>query len=133
MSRARLPQVLMEFARTVSRLSTCQRLQVGAVVASLDHESVLAFGYNGNVVGGPNTCDTADAGACGCVHAEINALLKAGGVGRVMLITDTPCLACAKAMLNAHVVMAYFWRPYRDAAGFELLKDRITTHWIGDV
>jgi dCMP deaminase len=123
MPRDQLPRIFMEFAVAVSKLSTCARLQVGVVIVDPTLETVLAFGYNGNARGLPNRCDDERAlGACGCVHAEINALLKTGRAEKIAFTTDTPCLACAKAMINAGVTEVHAKRPYRLTHGMEAMK-----------
>jgi dCMP deaminase len=116
--RERLPDLMLAFAEEVSRLSTCSRLSVGAVVTDVTLEQVLGYGYNGNAVGLPNRCDSDLPGACRCVHAEANALLKAAWRGpKHLFVTATPCVMCAKLMVNAGVVTVHAATWYRDRTG----------------
>src|SRR5690349_23838660 len=77
--RIPLYEVYMRMAEELAKRSTCARLQVGTVVTDQVLENVLAIGYNGNARGLPNRCDSAVPGSCGCIHSEMNALVKAPG------------------------------------------------------
>ena len=91
-SRPPLYEVYMRMAEELAKRSTCQRLQVGTVITDAKLEHVVAIGYNGNVRGFPNRCDSTEAGKCGCIHSEMNALVKAPGdlVDKVAFITASP-------------------------------------------
>jgi len=117
--------IFLDMADTVARRSTCPRLQVGCVVVTADHRRVLAIGFNGNWAGGPNTCDDPTAvGACQCVHAEINALLKCDNTvdDRIVYTTHSPCRGCAKAIINSGAGTVVFRRTYRTTDGEDLLQ-----------
>src|SRR6185295_3350876 len=75
--RIPLYEVYMRMAEELAKRSTCVRLQVGTVVTDQRLENVLAIGYNGNARGLPNRCDSSVPGSCGCIHSEMNALVKA--------------------------------------------------------
>lgn len=116
----------MCWAEYASHRSTCDRLMVGALVMSKDLRRVLGYGYNGNYAGGPNKCDSKEPGNCGCVHAEINALINSSREkDMVMFSTDSPCMNCAKAIINAGIEEFYYLRDYRVSGGLKLLKSRI--------
>jgi dCMP deaminase len=123
---ARIPvfEVYMRMAEELAKRSTCSRLQVGTVVTDARLENVVAVGYNGNARGLPNRCDSTVPGNCGCIHSEVNALVKApGGLrDKVVFLTDSPCVMCAKLMINSGVTHVFFRRLYRDPAGVELLS-----------
>jgi len=108
-------QIYAHIAAVISRRSTCKRLQVGSVVVSSDYTRVLSVGYNGNAKGFYNTCDSDEPGKCGCIHSEINALLKTdySEKDKIIFVTDTPCTACAKAIINSDIKKVYFLREYR--------------------
>lgn len=124
---ARIPlfEVYMRMAEELAKRSTCRRLQVGTVVTDARLENVLAIGYNGNARGLPNRCDSAVPGACGCIHSEVNALVKAPGSVRdkVVFITNSPCLMCAKLIINSGVTHVYYRQAYRDPTGLEILQE----------
>ena len=86
-------------------------------------ENVVAIGYNGNAKGLPNKCDSSVPGNCGCIHSEVNALVKAPGgmLDKVVFVTDSPCVMCGKLMINSGVTHVFYRRPYRDPTGVELL------------
>lgn len=109
--------------------SRCRRAAVGCVVADSRLE-LFATGYNGAERGGPNECRRPDVdGGCGCLHAEINALLKAGQLARggTAFVTRRPCEACAVALVNAGVARL-FCPPIVDAdACWDVLAGRVET------
>lgn len=123
-TRPTLEQIFGHFARTVATRSTCRRLQVGSVITSGDFTRVLSIGYNGNARGLANSCDREEPGNCGCIHSEINALLKLDYTEpeKVMFVTDSPCVACAKAIINAGVGRVFYLRQYRRTEGVDLLR-----------
>ena len=122
--RIPLFEVYMRMAEELAKRSTCSRLQVGTVVTDFELERVVAIGYNGNARGFPNACDTDIPGACGCIHSEMNALIKAPGDLRrkVLFVTASPCVMCAKLIVQSNVAFVYFRKRYRDAAGLEILR-----------
>src|SRR5579864_111832 len=122
--RIPIEEVYMRMAEELAKRSTCARLQVGTVIATPDLTQVLGIGYNGNARGLPNRCDTAQPGACGCIHSEQNALIKAGAQlpGKVMFVSASPCVMCAKMIINANVGRVYYREAYRDPAGLDVLR-----------
>ena len=117
--------VYLDFALHLAERGTCRRLQVGCVITSWDSNRVLAIGYNGNYKGGPNVCDSEEVGNCGCVHSETNALVKLDyndHAKKRAYITHSPCLMCAKLIINAGISEVVFISMYRDDAGVQLLE-----------
>jgi dCMP deaminase len=108
----------------LAKRSTCSRLSVGTVVTEPTLENVIAIGYNGNARGFPNRCDAATPGACGCIHSEMNALVKAPGLlaNKVVFVTASPCVMCAKLMVQAQVSHLYYRAAYRDPSGLDVLR-----------
>jgi dCMP deaminase len=132
-SRPPLYEVYMRMAEELAKRSTCARLQVGTVLTDPLLEHVVSIGYNGNARGFPNRCDSAEAGRCGCIHSEMNALVKSPGGMRdkVAFITASPCVMCAKLMVQAHVSHVFYRGQYRDASGLEVLDQAgvVTVHY----
>jgi dCMP deaminase len=122
--RIPLEEVYMRMAEELAKRSTCARNQVGSVIATADLTQVLGIGYNGNARGLPNTCDSSEPGRCGCLHSEANALIKAGAQtpGKVMFVTVSPCVMCAKMIINSNVARVYYRTAYRDPAGVRVLE-----------
>lgn len=123
-ARIPLEEVYMRMGEELAKRSTCLRLQVGTVITTPDLTQVLGIGYNGNARGLPNRCDTTTPGACGCIHSEQNALIKAGAQqpGKVMFVSASPCVMCAKMAINANVAKVYYREAYRDPAGLDVLR-----------
>src|SRR5919109_3141478 len=122
--RIPLEEVYMRMAEELAKRSTCARTQVGSVITTGDLTQVLGIGYNGNARGLPNRCDGTEPGRCGCLHSEANALIKAGAQveGKLMFVTASPCVMCAKMVINSNVGRVYYRTPYRDPAGIEVLR-----------
>ena len=122
--RIPLAEVYMRMAEELAKRSTCARNQVGSVMATSDLTQVLGIGYNGNARGLPNGCDSTEPGRCGCIHSEQNCLIKAGaGVpDKIMFVTVSPCVMCAKMIVNSNVARVYFRTTYRDPAGVDVLR-----------
>jgi dCMP deaminase len=122
--RIPLEEVYMRMAEELAKRSTCSRNQVGTVITTGDLTQVLGIGYNGNARGLPNACDSPEPGRCGCLHSEANGLVKAGAQAenKAMFVTMSPCVMCAKMIVNSNVRRVYFRTAYRDPAGIEVLR-----------
>lgn len=119
-------RALCSLGKPLSELSTCKRLQVGAIIFPVDCSAVYAIGYNGPSRGLLNdSCDEEAVGHCGCVHAEANAVVKFNNdVAKPSLLYSThlPCLACSAMILNCTNIVGVVWKEiYRDDAGYKLL------------
>ncbi len=108
----------MEIARVVAMRSNCSRRHVGAVVMRDNH--ILSTGYNGTphgvkncFAGGcPRCAGKVKSGShleeCLCVHAEQNAICQAALYGTSLqgssiYVTLSPCLTCAKLIINSGI------------------------------
>ncbi len=122
--RPPLYEVYMRMAEELAKRSTCSRLQVGTVITDARLENVVAIGYNGIARGFPNRCDSDEAGRCGCIHSEMNALVKSPGAmpDKVAFVTASPCVMCAKLMVQASVTHVFYREAYRDPAGVRVLE-----------
>lgn len=117
--------IWMQMALALSRRSTCSRLSVGCVVVSSDNTRMLSLGYNGGPKGISNECLSKEPGACGHLHAEINALIKMDynmSGTKVMYVTTQPCYNCAVAIVNGGISEVVYLNPYRDESGLKLLE-----------
>ena len=125
-SRPTWDKIWMNFAKSISERSIDPRFKVGAVIVSEDNTQVLSMGYNGDHAGGPNEVDSLEPGQSGCIHAEINALIKLdynNPKSKKMYVTLSPCKMCAKAIVNAGIDTVVYGEDYRDVSGVDLLKD----------
>lgn len=126
----RVPQTLIHMSTALlwAARSTCQRLQVGAVLAKRGR--TISTGYNGAPSGLPHCNDDNCKNQSQCkrtVHAEMNAILFAAryGIsteGAELYTTHSPCIDCAKAIINAGIKKVYYLEEYRSQEGIELLK-----------
>jgi dCMP deaminase len=123
-TRPPLYEVYMRMAEELAKRSTCLRLQVGTVLTDGALQNVVAIGYNGNARGFANRCDSATPGKCGCIHSEMNAVVKAPGRlgGKVAFVTASPCVMCAKLMIQADVTHFFYRDQYRDPEGIQVLR-----------
>lgn len=122
-------QMLMEMAITASKRSTCNRKHVGAIIAVEGRP--VSVGYAGAPSGMPHCLDIGclpgpDGGCIRTQHAEANAIAWAARKGipteRAELYTTvSPCLACAKLIINAGVRHVWYLEQYRKTDGLELL------------
>ena len=111
-------EYFMEIAQVVAKRSNCSRRKVAAVITKENH--LLSTGYNGTPRGVKNCFDGGcprcagktpsgkGLDECLCVHAEQNAICQAAryGVnvnGGTIYITLSPCLTCAKLIINAGI------------------------------
>ena len=111
-------EYFMEIAQVVAKRSNCIRRSVGAVIMKDNH--ILSAGYNGTpkgvkncFAGGcPRCAHTSKSGShleeCLCVHAEQNAICQAALHGHAIegatiYITISPCLTCAKLIINSGI------------------------------
>lgn len=128
MTRLSRDEMLMEIALVVKQRSTCLRRQVGAVLA-IDGR-VISTGYCGAPAGVAH-CNSETCGPSSpctrTIHAEANAVAFAArhGVaseGAVLYATASPCIDCAKLIINAGVIRVVYREEYRDTSPIALLE-----------
>jgi dCMP deaminase len=129
MTRISRDQMLMEMAIIASKRSTCNRRHVGAIIA-IDGRPV-SVGYAGAPAGLPHCLDEGcltglEGGCIRTQHAEANAIAFAARKGiatenATIYTTVSPCLACAKLVINAGIVEVWYLEQYRKTDGLELL------------
>lgn len=126
-------EMLMSMAHLASERGTCLRLKVGAILAV--DSRVVSLGYNGSPPGQPHctpeTCNTFRP-CTRTIHAEINAIEWAYKYGKINLsdctlyVTDSPCINCAKEIVEAGILKVVYARQYRITEGIEwLLKNGV--------
>jgi dCMP deaminase len=118
MERVSKENYYLDIAQTVAERSTCLRKKYGAIIVKDD--SIISTGYNGTPRGirncfdggcprcSGNVASGASLEECICVHAEQNAICQAAyyGIrlaGSTIYVTLTPCLTCAKMIINAGI------------------------------
>lgn len=117
--------VFRDFTIKLSKLSKCTERQVAAVITDKDLSQVYSVGLNGGPKGLVDCMCLID-GKYGCIHAEINALIKcrSDAEDKVMIVTLSPCKQCAAAIINApgSFSAVYYVEKWKDDAGIKLLK-----------
>lgn len=121
-----LDQRYLRMARIWAENSYCQRRKVGALVVK--DKMIISDGYNGTPCGFENVCEDADNVTKPYVlHAEANAITKLArsnnnSDGSTLYITDSPCIECAKLIIQAGIKRVVFAQKYRLVDGLELLQ-----------
>lgn len=124
MKRISMHEVYANFASIVSKRSTCLRLKTGAVIVSKDLLRIYSIGYNGTPHNMKHDCSSIE-GQCGCLHAEINALLKKNTPEQsIIFCTHSPCITCAKYILQSNICQVYYISEYRDTQPLDLLSNQ---------
>jgi dCMP deaminase len=128
----------MSMAFLAATRSTCIRRKVGAVLVKNKH--VLATGYNGPPKGLKHCDETGclreklgvPSGErheiCRGLHAEQNAIIQAAVFGisidkSVIYVTDTPCVVCAKMLINAGVKEIIYGGDYPDDLARQMIDE----------
>lgn len=112
----------LDFAQRISQLSHAERLKVGAVIAR-ENGIILSYGYNGTPTGVSNICETYTGKTKPeVIHAEANAILKCAkeGIstqGATLFLTHSPCMECAKLILQCGIKEVYFLNHYTTDGG----------------
>jgi dCMP deaminase len=116
----------LRMARIWAENSYCQRRQVGALIVK--NNAIISDGYNGTPSGFPNVCEDGNNVTFPYVlHAEANAISKLArsnnnSEGATLYVTASPCLECAKLIIQAGIKRVVYGEPYRIEDGLELLK-----------
>ena len=137
-TRPDVDQYFLKIASVVAERSTCRRHHVGAVAVKNKH--ILATGYNGAAAG---LKDCLELGClrdeqnipsgerheiCRGIHAEQNVIVQASlhGVsleGSTIYCTHTPCVLCAKMLVNAKIARFVSFGKYNDDSFTELFQE----------
>ncbi|OAV73130.1 Riboflavin biosynthesis protein RibD [Bacteroidales bacterium Barb6] len=106
--------------------SYCKRRQVGALIVK--GNMIISDGYNGTPAGFENVCEDADNVTLPCVlHAEANAITKVAASsnsseGATIYVTASPCLECAKLIIQSGIKRVVYSEEYHANEGCELLR-----------
>lgn len=106
--------------------SYCRRRQVGALVVK--DKMIISDGYNGTPSGFENVCeDENNLTKPYVLHAEANAITKLArssnnSDGSTLYVTASPCIECAKLIIQAGIKRVVYGEKYRLEDGINLLK-----------
>ena len=116
----------LRMAQIWAENSYCQRRKVGALLVK--DKMIISDGYNGTPVGFENVCeDDNDHTKPYVLHAEANAITKVAqsnnsSKGATLYVTSSPCIECAKLIIQAGIKRVVFNEIYRLTDGIELMR-----------
>ena len=116
----------LRMARIWAENSYCVRRQVGALLVK--DKMIISDGYNGTPAGFENVCeDEAGITKPYVLHAEANAITKVArsnnsSEGATLYVTASPCVECAKLIIQAGIRRVVFNELYRITDGIDLLR-----------
>lgn len=116
----------LRMARIWSENSYCRRRKVGALIVK--DKMIISDGFNGTPSGFPNICeDEEDITYPYVLHAEANAITKVArsnnsSEGSTLYVTASPCMECAKLIIQSGIRRVVFSELYRIIDGIELLR-----------
>ena len=106
--------------------SYCIRRKVGALIVK--DKMIISDGYNGTPSGFENICeDEQNLTKPYVLHAEANAITKIAcsnnsSEGATLYVTASPCIECAKLIIQAGIKRVVYSEKYRLEDGINLLK-----------
>ena len=121
-----LDQRYLDMAGIWAQNSYCKRRQVGALLVK--NKMIISDGYNGTPSGFENQCeDENNTTKPYVLHAEANAITKVArsnnsSDGATLYVTSSPCIECAKLIIQAGIIRVVFSENYRVEDGINLLK-----------
>jgi dCMP deaminase len=116
----------IQMARVWASNSYCKRRQVGALIVK--DRMIISDGYNGTPVGFENECEDENGDSKTYVlHAEANAITKVAksnnsSKGSTLYITTSPCVECAKLIIQSGIIRVVYQEKYRITDGLDLLE-----------
>jgi dCMP deaminase len=132
-----IDKTYLRMAYEWASLSRAKRMQVGCLVVK--DRMIISDGFNGTPTGFDNTCETENTvmnimigkdktiTKPEVLHAESNAITKLAkstqtSEGATMYLTLSPCLDCAKLIIQAGIKRVVYSEQYRIQYGIILLK-----------
>ena len=121
-----LDQRYMRMARIWAENSYCERRKVGALLVK--NQMIISDGFNGTPSGFENNCEDEDNVSKPYVlHAEANAITKVArssnsSQGATLYVTASPCIECAKLIIQAGIKRVVYGENYRIMDGLNLLR-----------
>lgn len=116
----------LQMAAVWAQNSYCKRRQVGALLVK--DRMIISDGYNGTPSGFENNCEDENGATRPYVlHAEANAITKVAksgnsSEGSTLYVTASPCIECAKLIIQAGIKRVVYRDAYRLTDGIDLLK-----------
>ena len=126
MNKELLDERYLRMARIWAENSYCKRRQVGALLVK--NQMIISDGYNGTPTGFENICETPENVSKPYVlHAEANAISKVAkssnsSDGATLYVTASPCIECAKLIIQSGIKRVVYAEEYRITDGIDLLR-----------
>jgi dCMP deaminase len=138
LTRPDFDEYILKIASVVAERSTCRRHHMGAVAVRDKH--ILTTGYNGAPAGQKdclelgcirdemNIASGEKQETCRAIHAEQNVIIQAAlhGIsleGSTIYCTHTPCVLCAKMLVNARIKRFVSFSKYSDDRFIDLFRE----------
>ena len=128
-----LDKTYLSMAHTWSQLSRATRKKVGCLIVK--DGAIISDGYNGTPKGFDNTCEYNPNPDVHnklitkpeVLHAESNAITKLAkstqsSAGATMYITISPCVECAKLIIQSEISRVVYGKLYKNPDGLNLLR-----------
>ena len=121
-----LDKSYLRMAQIWAENSYCERRKVGAILVK--DKMIISDGYNGTPAGFENVCEDTDGTTKPYVlHAEANAITKVARSNNssedsTLYVTASPCVECAKLIIQSGIRRVVFNDLYRPCDGIDLLK-----------
>lgn len=130
MTQEQSDKYYIKVAQLCANNSYALKLKVGAVIVKDDQ--IISDGFNGTPCGFENRCETKNINGelktlSYVLHAESNAILKCAKYGKstngaTLYITHSPCIECAKLIIQAGIVRVVYLDVYRTIDGIIILR-----------
>ena len=130
MTQEQSDKYYIKVAQLCAKNSYAIKLQVGAIIVK--DGQIMSDGFNGTPCGFENKCEVKSMDdslhtLSYVLHAESNAILKCAKYGRptngsTLYITYSPCIECAKLIIQAGIIRVVYLEDYKKSEGLELLK-----------
>ena len=130
MTQEQSDKYYIKVAKLCAKNSYAIKLQVGAIIVK--DGQIMSDGFNGTPCGFENKCEVKSMDGSlhtlsYVLHAESNAILKCAKYGRAtngstLYITHSPCIECAKLIIQAGIIRVVYLEEYKTLDGVELLK-----------
>jgi len=129
--QARYDQMYLDICERISHMSFAVRAKVGAILVKDDN--IISMGWNGMPSGFDNDCEydsdiRFNVTRPEVLHAESNCISKVAkssnsSLGATMYITISPCMDCAKLIVQAGVSRVVYKKFYRDKKVLDFLSE----------
>ncbi|MBR1522080.1 MAG: dCMP deaminase family protein [Bacteroidales bacterium] len=123
---AKFDHSYLQMAEVWAQNSYCKRRKVGALIVK--DRMIISDGYNGTPSGFENVCEDENGVTKPYVlHAEANAITKVAksgnsSAGSTLYVTASPCVECAKLIIQSGIQRVVYRDAYRLTDGIDLLR-----------